>query len=183
MLTHWSDTISWNVSDKLIIIRYTTTLLNSPTIQGIIYTQLNIFQQTFNTLDQCSRLKEEMVENFYQQWHDQEFFLWRKRKKLCLKTLNFQEYSLDVVQFREKFSFRKKVLLPKIILQLPTVQYGCYLQVSLRCELYTVSTTWLFFAISHLAIIMKSDHDQKQPSSTATPYISTVHFWLQKNVG
>ena len=92
-------------------------------------------------------------------------------------------HTLDVVQFQEKFSFRKKVLLPKILLQLPTVHYGCYSQVSLRCELYTVSTTWLFFAISHLAIIMKSDHDQKQPSSTATPYISTVHYGLQKNVG
>ena len=91
-------------------------------------------------------------------------------------------FPIDVVQFQEKFSFLKKVLLPKILLRLPTVHYGCYLQVSLRCELYTVSTTWLFFAISHLAIIMKSDHDQKQPSSTATPYISTVHFWLQKNV-
>ena len=91
--------------------------------------------------------------------------------------------SIDVVQFQEKFSFLKKVLLPKILLRLPTVHYGCYLQVSLRCELYTVSTTWLFFAISHLAIIMKSDHDQKQPSSTATPYIPTVHYGLQKNVG
>ena len=90
---------------------------------------------------------------------------------------------IDVVQFQEKISFLKKVLLPKILLRLPTVHYGCYLQVSLRCELYTVSTTWLFFAISHLAIIMKSDHDQKQPSSTATPYISTVHYGLQKNVG
>ena len=92
-------------------------------------------------------------------------------------------YTIDVVQFQEKFSFRKKVLLPKILLQLPAAHYGCYSQVSLRCELYTVSTTWLFFAISHLAIIMKSDHDQKQPSSTATPYISTVHYGLQKNVG
>ena len=91
--------------------------------------------------------------------------------------------SIDVVQFQEIFSFLKKVLLPKILLQLLTVHYGCYLQVILRCELYTVSTTWLFFAISHLAIIMKSDHDQKQPSSTATPYISTVHYGLQKNVG
>ena len=90
---------------------------------------------------------------------------------------------LDVVQFREKFSFRKKVLLPNILLQFPTVHYGCYLQGSLRCELYNVSTTWWFFAISHLAIIMKSDHHQKQPSSTATPHISTVHYGLQKNVG
>ena len=80
--------------------------------------------------------------------------------------------------FQEKFSFLKKVLLPKILLRLPTVHYGCYLQVSLRCELYTVSTTWLFFAISHLAIIMKSDHDQKQPSSTATPYNCTL--WVAK---
>ena len=96
---------------------------------------------------------------------------------------NLCKIILDVVQFQEKFSFLKKVLLPKILLRLPTVHYGCYLQVSLRCELYTVSTTWLFFAISHLAIIMKSDHDQKQPSSTATPYISTVHYGLQKNVG
>ena len=30
---------------------------------------------------------------------------------------------------------------------------------------------------------MKSDHHQKQPSSTATPHISTVHYGLQKNVG
>ena len=96
---------------------------------------------------------------------------------------NLCKIILDVVQFQEKFSFLIKVLLPKILLQLPTVHYGCYSQVSLRCELYTVSTTWLFFAISHLAIIMKSDHDQKQPSSTATPYISTVHYGLQKNVG
>ena len=56
-------------------------------------------------------------------------------------------------------------------------------RVSLRCELYTVSTTWLFFAISHLAIIMKSDHDQKQPSSTTTPFISTVYYGLQKMLG
>ena len=87
---------------------------------------------------------------------------------LCVVT------SLDVVQLWEKFSFLKKVLLPNILLQLPTVHYGCNSQDSLRCELYTVSTTWLFFAISHLAIIMKSDHHQKQPSSTATPHISTV---------
>ena len=52
----------------------------------------------------------------------------------------------------------KQVLLPNILLQIPT--YGCYLQDSLRWELYTVLTTWLFFAISHLAIIMKSDHHQ-----------------------
>ena len=97
---------------------------------------------------------------------------------LLLSTL-----SSDVVQFREKFSFRKKVLLPNILLQFPTVHYGCYLQGSLRCELYNVSTTLWFFAISHLAIIMKSDHHQKQPSSTATPHISTVHYGLQKNVG
>ena len=96
--------------------------------------------------------------------------------------LNFiwdhKQYGTNVVQFQEKFSFRKKVLLPKILLQLPTVHYGCYSQVSLRCELYTVSTTWMFFTISQLAIIMKSDHDQKQPSSTATPYIPTVHYGL-----
>ena len=55
----------------------------------------------------------------------------------------------------------KQVLLPNILLQLPTVHYGCYSQDSLRCELYTVSTTLLFFAICHLAIIMKSDHHKK----------------------
>ena len=59
--------------------------------------------------------------------------------------------------------FAKKVLLPNILFQLPTVHYGYNLLYSLRCELYTVSTTWLFFAISHLAIIMKSDHHQQQP--------------------
>ena len=53
--------------------------------------------------------------------------------------------------------FAKQVLLPNILLQLPTVHYGCYSQDSLRCELYTVSTTCLFLVISHLAIIMKSD--------------------------
>ena len=106
-----------------------------------------------------------------------------KRKKQTYKKKRRQTYLIDVVQFQEKFSFLKKVLLPNILFQLPTVHYGCNLQYSLRCELYTVSTTWLFFAISHLAIIMKSDHDQKQPSSTATPYISTVHYGLQKNVG
>ena len=74
-------------------------------------------------------------------------------------------------------------MLPIIFLQLPTVHYRRNSRDSLRCELYTVSTTWLFFAISHLAIIMKSDHHQKQPSSTATPHISTVHYGLQKNVG
>ena len=105
------------------------------------------------------------------------------KKANFAKSAHLYPCKIAVVQFQEKFSFLKKVLLPKILLRLPTVHYGCYLQVSLRCELYTVSTTWLFFAISHLAIIMKSDHDQKQPSSTATPYISTVHYGLQKNVG
>ena len=33
------------------------------------------------------------------------------------------------------------------------VHYGCYSQDSLRCEQYTVA-----LAISHLVIIMKSDH-------------------------
>ena len=51
--------------------------------------------------------------------------------------------------------FAKQVLLPNSLLQLPTVHYGSYSQDSLRCELYTVSTTWLFFAISHLPVIMK----------------------------
>ena len=91
---------------------------------------------------------------------------------------------LDVVQFRENLHFAKQVLLPNILLQLPTVHYGCYLQDSLRCELHTVSPIRLFFAISHLAIIMKSEHYQKQLSKTTiTPHISTVHYGLQKNVG
>ena len=51
-------------------------------------------------------------------------------------------------------------MLPIILLQLPTVHYGCYSQDNLRCELYTIARTWLFFAISHLPIIMKSDHHQ-----------------------
>ena len=58
-----------------------------------------------------------------------------------------------------------------------------YQMVQNLIDVYTVSTTWLFFAISHLAFIMKSDHHQKQPSSTATPHISIVHYGLQKNVG
>ena len=57
---------------------------------------------------------------------------------------------------------------------------------TVQCTVYTVSTTGLFFAISHLAIIMKSDHHQKQPSSTATLHISTVHYakecWVAKLV-
>ena len=42
-------------------------------------------------------------------------------------------------------------LLPNILLQIPTVHYGCYLQDSLRCELYTVNKMLVFrnFLISN----------------------------------
>ena len=78
---------------------------------------------------------------------------------------------------RKNCIFPKQVLLPNDLLQLQTVHYGWYLQNSFRCELHTVSTTWLWLWF------MKSDHHQKHPSSTATPHISTVHYGLQKNVG
>ena len=79
--------------------------------------------------------------------------------------------------------FAKHILLPNILLRIPTVHYGCYLQDSLRCELYTVSTKWLFFAISHLAIIMKSDHHQEQPSSTTTSHISLHTMGCKRMLG
>ena len=67
----------------------------------------------------------------------------------------------------------KQVLLPNNLLQLPTLHYGCNLQDSLKCELYTVSTTWLFFAISHLVIIMKSD-------SNSNPLYLNCTIWVAK---
>ena len=45
---------------------------------------------------------------------------------------------IDVVQFQEKFSFLKKVLLPKILLQLPTV----HMVVVKRKDMYI----WLLLA-------------------------------------
>ena len=71
-------------------------------------------------------------------------------KKLSDTAINVYQMLYSSVK---NLHFAKQVLLLNILLQLPTVHYGCYSQDILRCELYTVSTTWLFFSISHLPIM------------------------------
>ena len=75
---------------------------------------------------------------------------------------------------RKKIAFCKTNYHNKLpnntLLQFSTVHYGCYLQDSVRCELYTVSTIVVFHNFSF------ENHHVKWPSSKTTPHISTVHY-------
>ena len=75
--------------------------------------------------------------------------------------------------------FAKYILLPNILLRIPTVHYGCYLQDSLGYELYTVNKMVVFCNFSF------SNHHEKWPSSKTTiinsnPSYLNCTLWVAK---